>query len=576
MTKKEEKEASSSTSNTDDATKEQIAKALEKCIPIGEEDGKPIYDRTGVDIFPKKPHIGQDKRPLCAFGGSKKCTQRPMKGHDFCIKHILQDPTAPFKQCEYIGKNNKNCGNPVKIGQDDPRYCNAHKQKLGILPKGQSGYSKKKKTTKKSKKDEDEEYVSKEKESTKETPKRETRKRRNVEKKKEEKKEEEEEEIKEIERETTTKEIVPEQPSSSSTVTTATCSTTAPGVIINTSTSEIYPVPCESGSDTETDEEFQGKSSAPIKESTTPQSALKKRKRKFKKSTVPGESLESETETEEPTDDEEFNEEMYLFPPRDYLFQPRDVLVSELEYLRIRKQRIEKLLFLYQQKHYEMRKELEMKYNEFLRQREIAANLIVNGDYSLKNNNNNIKLRLKRVNYKDYYNPKNLINNQDIILPTVNFPPENHQIYTCEKVTKVSQLGGELLCSYPQCFNKRILGCEFCFQHILYDSNQRLYTAGPGGVDDPIYACTTGDEQPSYAKIPTQSLLSERTIVVIENGNKLLDKQQQDNKLSEQEKKITRLLKKFKGMDNMDEETNHNSSNLSQQPTEMDTSSDKL
>jgi hypothetical protein len=109
------------------------------------------YDRAKVTIYPKKEHFGPDGKRYCSYGGAV-CTQRPMRSYDFCVKHILQDPKAPFKQCDYLAKQtNKQCANPVKIINplDDNRYCNAHKQMLGIIPKGSGPYSKKKKSDKK-------------------------------------------------------------------------------------------------------------------------------------------------------------------------------------------------------------------------------------------------------------------------------------------------------------------------------------------------------------------------------------------------------------------------------------------
>src|SRR3989338_5698357 len=109
---------------------------IDQSKPVGvNAEGQPIYDRTGITIYETKKHEGTDGKRLCGFGGSN-CTQRPMKGYDFCIKHILQEPTAPFKRCEFVPTGKKQCGNPVKLDEsektDDFRFCNTHKQKLGI------------------------------------------------------------------------------------------------------------------------------------------------------------------------------------------------------------------------------------------------------------------------------------------------------------------------------------------------------------------------------------------------------------------------------------------------------------
>lgn len=48
---------------------------------------------------------------------------RRMEGYGFCSKHILEDPAAPFKQCDNVNpKSNKQCTNPVSLSDPDPRY----------------------------------------------------------------------------------------------------------------------------------------------------------------------------------------------------------------------------------------------------------------------------------------------------------------------------------------------------------------------------------------------------------------------------------------------------------------------
>ncbi|KAG5833945.1 hypothetical protein ANANG_G00281300 [Anguilla anguilla] len=75
-----------------------------------------------------------DNKPLCSYS-PKLCKQRRLNGYAFCIRHVLEDKTAPFRQCEYVAKyNSQRCTNPIPK-TEERRYCNSHLQVLGFLPK---------------------------------------------------------------------------------------------------------------------------------------------------------------------------------------------------------------------------------------------------------------------------------------------------------------------------------------------------------------------------------------------------------------------------------------------------------
>ncbi|CAL8268080.1 unnamed protein product [Lota lota] len=97
-----------------------------------------------ADVFKDKSHVmyeGKhihfsevDNKPLCSYS-PKLCKQRRLNGYAFCIRHVLEDKTAPFKQCEYVAKyNSQRCTNPIPKAEDR-RYCNSHLQVLGFIPK---------------------------------------------------------------------------------------------------------------------------------------------------------------------------------------------------------------------------------------------------------------------------------------------------------------------------------------------------------------------------------------------------------------------------------------------------------
>ncbi|MFT7818033.1 INO80 complex subunit D [Arapaima gigas] len=59
-----------------------------------------------------------DNKPLCSYS-PKLCKQRRLNGYAFCIRHVLEDRTAPFKQCEYVAKyNSQRCTNPIPKSED--------------------------------------------------------------------------------------------------------------------------------------------------------------------------------------------------------------------------------------------------------------------------------------------------------------------------------------------------------------------------------------------------------------------------------------------------------------------------
>lgn len=52
----------------------------------------------------------------CAFA-QRPCSLPRLEGLDFCIKHVLEDKNAPYKQCNYVStKNGKRCPNASPKG----------------------------------------------------------------------------------------------------------------------------------------------------------------------------------------------------------------------------------------------------------------------------------------------------------------------------------------------------------------------------------------------------------------------------------------------------------------------------
>ncbi|CAH1999792.1 unnamed protein product [Acanthoscelides obtectus] len=65
---------------------------------------------------------------------SYECTQLSVDGYKYCLKHILQDKCAPFKQCQYVySSNGKRCYLPApRTDKKDYGYCNEHALKATL------------------------------------------------------------------------------------------------------------------------------------------------------------------------------------------------------------------------------------------------------------------------------------------------------------------------------------------------------------------------------------------------------------------------------------------------------------
>jgi KAT8 regulatory NSL complex subunit 2 len=65
------------------------------------------------------------------------CLQNRLEGYDFCIRHILFDRNAPFKQCSYVHpQSNKRCPNAARrTERKDSTLCPWHIKKLCLKRK---------------------------------------------------------------------------------------------------------------------------------------------------------------------------------------------------------------------------------------------------------------------------------------------------------------------------------------------------------------------------------------------------------------------------------------------------------
>lgn len=58
-------------------------------------------------------HIEIENRTKACANATYDCTLTRLDGFEFCVKHILQNPRSPFKQCSYLYANGRKCLEPA-------------------------------------------------------------------------------------------------------------------------------------------------------------------------------------------------------------------------------------------------------------------------------------------------------------------------------------------------------------------------------------------------------------------------------------------------------------------------------
>ncbi|BFI35611.1 EREBP-like factor [Marchantia polymorpha subsp. ruderalis] len=90
----------------------------------------PISGRTRFHQVVSRPN---SSTVVYCQSTKSKCSQYCVQGHQFCLWHILEDPHAPYKQCDYVEASSKDrCRFPVNLQIEDNRYCQMHNNNHGF------------------------------------------------------------------------------------------------------------------------------------------------------------------------------------------------------------------------------------------------------------------------------------------------------------------------------------------------------------------------------------------------------------------------------------------------------------
>ncbi|XP_023371137.1 KAT8 regulatory NSL complex subunit 2 [Otolemur garnettii] len=79
--------------------------------------------------------VSRSQEPLSCSFTHRPCSQPRLEGQEFCIKHILEDKNAPFKQCSYVStKNGKRCPSaaPKPEKKDGVSFCAEHARRNAL------------------------------------------------------------------------------------------------------------------------------------------------------------------------------------------------------------------------------------------------------------------------------------------------------------------------------------------------------------------------------------------------------------------------------------------------------------
>nr|XP_023861307.1 KAT8 regulatory NSL complex subunit 2 isoform X2 [Salvelinus alpinus] len=101
-------------------------------------------NRIRIHVLPSsRGRVAQTARtqePLACSFTQRPCSQPRLEGLEFCIKHVLEDKNAPYRQCSYVSnKNGKRCPNaaPKVEKKEGVTFCAEHARRNAMALQAQ-------------------------------------------------------------------------------------------------------------------------------------------------------------------------------------------------------------------------------------------------------------------------------------------------------------------------------------------------------------------------------------------------------------------------------------------------------
>ncbi|XP_063808821.1 KAT8 regulatory NSL complex subunit 2 [Pseudophryne corroboree] len=100
-------------------------------------------NRIRIHVLPSRGRLTPVPRTYEALSCSytlRPCSQPRLEGFEFCIKHILEDRNAPYKQCSYVStKNSRRCTTaaPKPEKKDGVSFCAEHARRNALALQAQ-------------------------------------------------------------------------------------------------------------------------------------------------------------------------------------------------------------------------------------------------------------------------------------------------------------------------------------------------------------------------------------------------------------------------------------------------------